>query len=242
MERPSFKVNVAANRDVTAGRTLFVKLPANSSIKIRIIPPLADQVMVDAGMLMFPAFNHYQFKDGGEDRAWACLARHVRGVKCPIDQLVKPYVAKNSKHGTEIQRKTAKNIRVNSRFYVQCLVAGKEDEGPKLFALAKTAADDINERLAMQEAEQLPYASDTINGEWIVVSKKGSGMNTRWKAQGTGVQVSLDELYPSWREDILPVEDTVSLNIATREKLIASLYENYGDVFPLDEVFTPESV
>ena len=243
MDRPSFKVNIDANRDATKGKSVFLKLPPDSRLKVRIMLPTQDEDMMEKGMIMFPAFNHYQFEEDGEKRAWACLNRHTDSAgACPICQLVKPYITKNSKHGTERQRKTAKEIAQRGRFYIMVLQAGKENEGPKLFALAKSAADQLTDRIAMQEAEEIPYLFDIDQGEWIIIDRKGAGLKTKYRVEGTGVQVSLDELLPTWREDAMEIQETIGLNIADREKLVAQLYECYNTDFPLDEVFAPETV
>lgn len=227
--KPNYNVNVRKTRESTQAPSMFVSIPADSSVQLRFLPPDNPE-----GVLFFRAVQHFRFKDNDRNRAWACLDVHGENAGgCPGCELVE-YFRKN---GTEAQKKIANERRANARCYAQVIEKGKEDQGPRLVPLSPTTADQVSDLLEMQFSNSLPLLTDVEAGEWVVVSRKGSGLKTEYKVMPTGVRVPLKAVNKDWEDKFLNIKEKLDLKIATREQFIQSIKDTLAGELPLDEVF-----
>ena len=88
LNKPTFKVNVAASKKSTERKTLFLDIKPDTSVRLRILPPVTED-----GMIFAKAVNHFKLKnEEGFGLALACLDEHGdenTGTSCYLCNLVK---------------------------------------------------------------------------------------------------------------------------------------------------------
>lgn len=200
LNKPSFKVNIAASRKSTERKTLFHDIKPDTSVRVRIMPPMTED-----GMIFAKSCNHFKLKnEEGFGLALACLDEHgneYTGTDCYLCSIVKMH-----RNGDKAEKKIADDMRASPRWYAQVWVYDKSEEsyfGPKLLGLSKTTAEAVNDILVAQEESGDDYFCDPDQGQDLVITRKGSGLNTRYTVLPTGKKMPLSEVDADWETKII---------------------------------------
>lgn len=197
ISRPVFNLNVSVSKKMTDSKSIFLDIKPDTAVRLRILPPTTEN-----GALFTKVSNHFKLKNPeGGGMALACLREHgEEGEICYLCQLLE--FLKKSKDKTD--QKIGKELYANPRWYVQAYLAEKDEEGklvyrgPFLVGLSKTTADQLNGFLNMQQAARDDFFCDPDKGQDVMISRHGSGMNTKYVAMLTGQKASLDSIMPTW--------------------------------------------
>lgn len=202
----TFKINVKANLDAMASDSKFVDVADGEDKVFRFAPPVAEN-----GLIFYKTFNHYKLKNPDEkDRGIALADLRFHGTD---ETGREDYIARLSevleKHRTSAtEKKIGKDIRGNRRYYAQGWEGTRMDDGTfkwsrcKLLSLPKTAAEKVMKILKNQQTMGEVSAVDPDEGQALIVSREGTGFNTKYAADRSGVKVSLDEIIPDWRKQL----------------------------------------
>ena len=200
LQKPSFKVNIAANRKSTERKTLFLDIKPDTSVRVRVMPPVTED-----GMIFGKSVNHFKLKnEEGFGLALGCLNEHGTGdtgTNCYLCNLVKML-----RNGDKAEKKIADDLRASPRWYAQCWVFDKSEGtyfGPQLVGLSKTTAEAVNDILVGQEDSGDDYFCDPENGQDLIITRKGSGLNTRYTVLATGKKMPLSEVDADWETKII---------------------------------------
>lgn len=201
LNKPTFKVNVGANRKATARKSIFHDIKPDTTVRMRIMPPVTED-----GMIFTKVVNHFRLKnDEGYGMALGCLREHGNdetGEACYLCDLVKFLESTGDKGDSKV----AGLLRASPRWYVQAFIYDKESKeyfGPKLVGVSKTTADAINEILIAQEDSGDDFLCDPENGQDLTITRKGSGLNTKYTVMPTGQKANLDDTIPGWEDKII---------------------------------------
>lgn len=235
LNRPTFKVNTAANAKATERKTVFYDLKPDTKTRLRVLPPVTED-----GLIFTKVTNHFRLKN--EDNfgmALACLVDHGNdetGEVCYICNLVN-YLRKTGDKGDS---KIAGDLRGNPRWYMQCLIWDPHSEeyfGPKLVGVSKTTAEAINELLVAQEDSGDDFFCDPENGQDLTITRKGSGLNTKYTVMPSGQKTSLDDIFPGWEDKIITdVYGAIDLKIEDQDGQKRALYRTFGDELDWDAI------
>ncbi len=200
LNKPTFRVNIAANRKSTERKTLFLDIKPDTSVRVRIMPPTTE-----AGMLFGKSVNHFKLKsEEGFGLALGCLDEHGNddtGTNCYLCSLVKML-----RNGDKAEKKIADDMRASPRWYAQVWVFDKDEGsyfGPKLLGLSKTTAEAVNDILVAQEDSGDDYFCDVEQGQDLIIKRTGSGLNTRYNVLPTGKKMPLSEVDADWEEKMI---------------------------------------
>jgi len=223
-QRPGFPVSVDRTNKSTEGRGLYLDIPAGGSIQVRFTP-----TSIATGELFFESSQHFQFKQDGEKRAWACLNVHGEG-SCPICQTLLKLVEQLGENGA---KEYLKKHNASNRWHAQVIQVpaegGDKPSQTVILGLSKTTAQKISAILKSERDNRLPLLSDPDKGQAIIVSRNnGTGFATRYEVMATGLRLSLDDLFAGWEEKFLDLEKALKLRVADRATLVASLRETIG--------------
>lgn len=232
VQRPGFKPNVKANMDSTKSDKIFVNVKEDTTVRFRFLPPGNKD-----GVLFTNSTNHFKLKSE-EDRgmALACLNVHGEG-DCYLCKL-----SKALKKLGKAEKKIGDAIRPSTRFNAQVLVAEKEGNkwvyrGPKILGLSPTTADSVNQILSNQEMVEDDFFTDPDKGQDILISRTGTGFNTKYKVDRTGRKMKLDDIFPEWSEKfITDLTDELNLTIVTVEEQKQAAMRTFGDEIPWEEL------
>lgn len=97
-----------------------------------------------------------------------------------------------------------------------------------VIGLSQTTAQKVARILKRQKDMNQPLLNDVDNGEIISIERIGSGFDTEYDVQSTGVRVSLDKVFPGWEEKFLNVEKALKLRVEDRATLLEALSETFG--------------
>jgi hypothetical protein len=224
--RPGFKTNVDRTVRGTASNSVYLDIKPDSSLLVRFTPTSNED-----GQLFFESSQHFRFKEDGEKRAWACLNVHGDGTEtCPIceyldvaeevlesagKQLVKDHGASNRWHGQVIPL-YPEGVEAADRTFI--------------LGLSKTTAQKVSKILKLERDTKQPLLTDPDKGQAIQISREGAGFNTKYEVLPSGVRTSLDDLLPGWEKKFLNVEKALKLRVVSREDLLASMKETFGNV------------
>lgn len=222
-----FKVNVKANLDAMTGDSRFTDVGEGETKIFRFAPSV-----VESGLIFYRTFNHYKLKnEDGRGVALADLGVHGTEETGTEDYIMRlSEVLQNSDNAG--YAKIGKAIRGNQRFYAQGWEGFRSEDGTikyskiKLLALPKTAADAVLKIFKNQEMMNRPTGCDPDGGQAILVSREGTGFNTKYSADRSGIEESLDATIPGWKDQLFDdVLKAVKLNVYTVEeqKKIAQL-------------------
>lgn len=227
------KPNVQANLNASKSKDTFVKVDENSTLRVRFLPTTHPE-----GLLTYTTTSHFKLKEEADDggvkgMALACLNEHGEGeAACYICDLIKAL----NKTGDKGMAKIAKQLRGSTRYNYQVLVAEKQPNGewsygkPKILGLPKTASDDLAQLLANMELMGQPDFADVEKGQDILISRSGTGINTKYRIDRTGVQVNLDEVYPGWDKDFIEdMWDALGLRTFSREQMKQAARFTYSE-------------
>lgn len=219
------KLNLAKTIATTAKDGLFVDIKPDSVTRLRFLPPTLDD-----GSLFYLNVNHFGLKsDEDKHIAVACGDVHRDGdepcVLCALHSFLK----------ADGEEEAAKNIRAANNWYAQVLVGSKDVDGnlvysgPKLIRMSKTGADAIIEILKMQEAADDDYCCDPHNGQDIMFSRSGSGLQTKYSAQAMGKKNNLDDILPGWESKLLDIPEKLDMKAWSNDDMLAAAVRSLGD-------------
>jgi hypothetical protein len=224
-----YRVNVKANLDAMSSESRFTDVSEGETKIFRFAPSVRED-----GMIFYMTFNHYKLKsEEGRGIALADLRYHGNEETGTEDYLARlAEVLESSKD--QVWKKIGKGISGNKRYYAQGWEGTRVDaagEAPafkwsrcKLLALPKTAAEKVLKIMDNQNQMGSPTADDPDRGQAILVSREGTGFNTKYDADRSGVEVALDDIIPGWKDQMFDdVYDAVMLNIytPTQQKQVA---------------------
>jgi len=234
LNRPTFKVDVAANKKATEKKSVFYDLKPDTTTRVRVLPPTNEQ-----GLLFTLVCNHFKLRnDEGFGMALACLDEHGTedtGQECYLCNLVE-FLRK----GDKTDQKLAGDLNAAKRWYMQCLIYDKASEGyigPKLIGLSRTTADAVQSILVSQDDVGDDYFCDPDAGQDLTITRTGSGMKTRYTVAPTGKKASLDDTFPGWEEKIIvDVEKVMDLRIHDMDDQKKAVNRSFGDALDWEAI------
>ena len=234
LNRPTFRVNIAASKKSTERKTLFADIKPDTSMRLRCAPPVTED-----GMIFAKVTNHFRLKnEEGFGLALACLEEHGNedtGESCYLCQLVSML-----KGGDKGDQKIASEMRASPRWYMQAWIYDKEAEsyyGPKLVGISKTTAEAVNDILVAQDESGDDYFCDVDNGQDIVITRRGSGLNTKYTVMATGAKMPLSEVCETWEEKIIQdVFGALELKLEEPDGQKRAVYRTFEDELDWEKI------
>jgi len=234
LSRPTFKVNIAANKKSCEKQSIFYDLKPDTTTLCRILPPTNED-----GLLFTLVANHFKLTaPEGNGMALSCLEQHGNpdiGESCYLCNLVEIL-----KRGDKEEQAIADAIYVAKRWYIQALVfdkANNEYIGPKLIGLSRTTADAVQNILVTQDDLDQDYFCDPDKGQSLSIRRNGSGIKTRYVVSVTGKQESLDDIFPGWEGKILEdPESKMDLKVYDVNEQKKVLLRTFGDKLDWDSI------
>jgi hypothetical protein len=232
------KPNVAANLNATAGKDLFHNLKADTTTAVRFLPTTHP-----TGMLFYVTNNHFKLLDPNSDDgkkkiAVACGKEHGDEGKCFFCELTEAL----KKTGRKAEKKLADDIKVSVRYNAQVLINEKVGDNfvytkPKLLGLPGGLSQEISQLLAnMEMYNQSPF-NDIEAGQDLLLTRTGSGFQTRYKADRSGMTTNLDEVSPGWDSDFIEdIYDALGLKVFTYDEQVAIARHTFGDSIDWSEL------
>ena len=227
-----FKINVKSAFSALDSDSKFIDLLPDQGTVIRLAPPVGWGTDEESPVIWMTHIHYGLKKDDGSTGGLglANLALHGNdetGRKDYIQDLAT--VLKGIK-GSDTLNAIGKRIQGNKSFYgqgwsVKVLGKGKYEYLPGmggkcgLVRFAKTAADQMKQ-IAESQAQlgEEPFFHPR-EGQPIVVHKTGTGLQTKYRVERSGVVEDLEKQRPNWREEMHDdVLKAVGLNIVTRER------------------------
>lgn len=226
------KPNVQANLSATKSKDVFIKVDENATMRVRFLPTNHPE-----GILTYTTVSHFKLKEETEDgatkgMALACRQEHADDESCYICDLIRAL----DRSGDKGHKKIAKMLKPSIRYNYQVLVAEKQNDGtwkygkPKILGLPKTAHEDLAQLLANMEMMGQPDYADIEKGQDILISRTGSGVNTKYRIDRTGEMTNLDEVHPEWDSQFIEdMWDALNLRVFTREQQKAAAQFTFPD-------------
>ena len=228
------EIDVEGTLKSTERNSIYLKIAADSSLKLRFFPPVGD------GKLFTLNVNHFGLEDDGRSVAFGCLNAHGEGG-CPLCDIHAALYASDDKHWNKVGDK----IKPSTNWYAQVLqgrdVEVKDDNGdlvlgedkrplmttewvgPYLMRFSKSGADEINDIIRNQKAAGEPYITDHKKGKPVVFTRTGTGFDTDYSAMPMSDPLPLDKAFPEWRNRAFPnIYDKLDVKIRTPEQMIAA--------------------
>lgn len=224
--RPGFKTNVDRTVRRTASNSVYLDIKPDQTLLVRFTPTSNED-----GSVFFESSQHFKFTEEKEKRAWACLNVHGDGKEaCPICE----YLAVAEDVLGSSAKQLLKDHRASYRWHAQVLPLFPEGVEPAdrtfILGLSKTTAQKVSRILKLERDTRQPLLTDAENGQALSISREGAGLNTTYDVLPSGVRASLDSLLPDWEKKFLNVEKALKLRIASRDDLLASMRETFGEV------------
>jgi hypothetical protein len=227
------KLNMAKMLESTAGNSLFIDVPKDGEVRVRLLPPLEG----NGGNLWYLTENHFRLKaeDGDKGIAIACRKRHAEGDRCFLCDAAKFLEGSDDAQERKIG-KGREAIAANRNWYIQILPINKEDKDfiagqPKLLRLPKTGADAVNAILQSQQKNDDALSCMPEAAQDIIVRRQDTGVpRTTYSAMPTGKPRSLDEYFPGWSGKILTaaeVWEKIDIKVFTNQQHIEALARSY---------------
>jgi len=227
------KLNMAKVLESTAGNSMFLDVPKDGEIRVRLLPPMEGS----NGNIWFLTENHFRLKaeDGEKGIAVACRKRHADGDDCLLCDVAK--FLENSDDAQE--RKLGKGreaLAANRSWYTQVLLVTKEDGKfvagpPKLLRLPKTAADAVNGILQSQMKNDDGLSCMPEAAQDITIKRQDTGTNiTKYTAMPSGKPTALADYLPDWETKVMTVEqvwEKLDLKVLSNEEQAAALTRSY---------------
>ena len=229
--RRGYKVNVKANLETTKSDSIFVDIKQDSTRRLRFLPPVNED-----GTLFTKIVNHFKLKsDDDPPRGMAVGCNdHFKGEPCYYCALSKTL----KKHGDKAEKKIGDDIRASARYYAPVLVAEKNEDGEweyeqkvKLVGLPKTAVDEISSILVQQQMVDDDYFCDADNGQDVLITRTGTGFNTKYKISLTGMKMPLSDVIEDEDavEGIDDVVEACSVNFQGYPEQRETAVRTFGD-------------
>ena len=209
-----FNVNVKAHLDAMSSDSRFTDVGEGETKIFRFGPPVTDD-----GLIFYRTRNHYKLKT--EERGIALADLQFHGTEETGNE---DYIAQLSEvlltHGTDAEKKIGKDIKGNNRYYGQGWEATPMEDGSfkyskcRLMSIPKTAAEAVLKIFKNQAMMNQAAATDPEKGQAILISREGTGFNTRYSAERSGDIQSLDEIIPGWQDQLFDdVYEAIMLNV-----------------------------
>lgn len=229
LNSPFFKPSVKANRQSTKRKSIFYDVKADTSVRLRVLPPTRDD-----GMIFTVAYNHFNLKnDEGFGTALACLNEHGdESEQCLLCQVVKALWKTKDKGDAKL----ADKLNVSPRWYLQAFVYEDESyKGPYLVGVSRTTADQFNDLMDVQEDAGVPLYTDIDEGTDVIIARKGSGLKTKYNVQLFGTPTPLEDMIPGFMDKVITdVYGALDLKIEDRAGQQKALARTFGDELDLD--------
>jgi hypothetical protein len=200
LNKPTFKVNISANKKATERKSAFLDIAPDSSVRLRVLPPVRDD-----GMIFTKVTNHFRLKNEENfGMALGCLHEHGNGETgedCYLCAMVQKL-----RNGDKAERKVANELKASPRWYLQAFVYDKDTDsyvGPKLVGLSKTTAEAVNGILVAQDESGDDYFCDPDTGQDLIITRTGAGLNTKYSVMPNGKKAKLDDIVPGWEDRIM---------------------------------------
>lgn len=237
--RKGFRVSVKANVDTTKTDSIFVDVKQDSTRRVRFLPPANED-----GSLFTKVVNHFNLKtDDSPPRgmAVACSSHHKDEdcYLCNLSRVLK-------RNGDKAEKKIGDDIRGSQRFYAPIILAERNEDGEwewedrvRLIGLPKTAVEDVSSILIQQDQVGDDFFCDVEKGQDLLITRTGTGFNTKYKVSASGVKMDLNEVLPDWEEKF--IEDVVAEcnpNYMTNEEMREAAIRTYGDDLDWDALAT----
>jgi hypothetical protein len=229
-----FRPNIKANTESTKLDNLFVDVPKDATVRVRILPILSE-----SSLIFVRAEQHYKMKaTTGRGTALACLKTHGTddtGDNCYLCDLSRVLV----REGDAAEVLIGKDISVSPRWYTQVLLAeevGRDEKnkpilkynGPKLLGLPKTGADGVNTILNNMDVAGTPLFTEIDDGQDLLITRHSA--SPWYTVDRTGIETSLDDIFPDWEKKIMPdVYAELGLKVVTREEQKQAAMRAFGD-------------
>jgi hypothetical protein len=229
------KLNLAKTLEATAGNSMFIDVPKDGEVRVRILPPLEEM----EGNLWFLTENHFRLKgeDGQKGIAVACRHRHAGGDACFLCDAAK-FLEQSDDPQERAIGKGREAIAANRSWYFQVLPISKDGSGNfvagevKLLRLPKTGADAVNDILKTQMKNDDPVSCMEDAAQDIVISRQDTGVPiTKYKAMTAGKPKSLDDYKPDWKSKLMSKDEVMAkldLKIYSNEEQIEALRRSYA--------------
>lgn len=228
-----FNLNLDTTLDTTAKKSIFLNIPADTSYRIRFLPPTQAN-----GSLFVLNTNHFKLQDD-EDRgiAPACLKVH-KGEDCPLCEVVDHMF----KTGDKKLEKVAKEIKASHNWYAQVLLAkrGEDDKdnnptweytGPFLMRFAKSGTEAIIAVLKAQQAGGEAFICDPNKGKDVLFTRTGTGLKTKYTAMPTGDPNKLDKIFPGWKDKLITdMTSELGLRFLTGPQMLAAAQRAFKEL------------
>lgn len=226
------KLNMAKVLESTAGNSMFIDVPKDNEVRVRLLPPMDGS----NGSIWFLTENHFRLKaeDGDKGIAIACNKRHGDG-NCLLCDVAKFLEDSDDKQEQKIG-KGREAIAANRSWYAQVLLISKEDGKfvagpPKLLRLPKTGADAVNGILQSQERNDDGLSCMPEAAQDIIIKRQDTGVPmTKYTAMPTGKPTALEVYLPDWENKMLnnaQVWEKLDLKVFTNEEQAAAFARSY---------------
>lgn len=230
-----FNFNLQKNLDMAAGNNIFLDVPKDGSIRVRLAHPAKAN-----GELPWLVENHYRIKreDGEGNMAVACNNRHSE-EPCFLCALA-GYLSQSADESERAIGKGKNSIAAGKSYYLQVFPAVQGDDGEltygdvRLLRLPKTGIDNLNELFQMQRDAGENFAMDPNAGRDVVIRRKDTGENfTKYSVMATGAESALADIKPDWEKTYMSddgVMEKIGLNILTPDEQIAAAARSYKNL------------
>jgi len=221
------RINVDANMEMLASGQKYTKLKDGETIVWRMAPPMYEDGDY-AGFIFWPVFKHFRLKNPADpQRGYATgdLKWHGNdeiGYEDYIMELAQVLL----KHGNDAEKKIGDTIKGNQLNHAQGWVCGNKGKGKwsklRYLPLSKTATADVMGLVKTQDDMDEPCLSDPDEGQAMILTRTGSGFQTKYNPQRTGKIEKLDDIIPDWRDQMHKTREELmsqmELNIHSREE------------------------
>jgi len=209
VERPRYKPNVAANKKATRIEKIFIDIPENATMRLRILAKNYDpNIEMDSEDIYYIATNHFKVKnEEGNKTALACLRDHGTEDTC-----TDCYLCRLSEYlkslGDKNQKDIGYKIKPSAQWYVQAYVAEKnpvsgtwEYNGPGLLRLPVTGSNAITEIITNQDKDDEVSFLDITEG--FDLNIKHHDKLPWYSADRVSKRENLDDLVPTWEQNFI---------------------------------------
>jgi len=208
-QRPTYTATAAASQEMTKTPSLFFDMKEPGTYLMRILPRLDNNPAIYIKSVL-----HYGFVDPDDPErriALGCLEHHGTdgtGDDCLLCKVAAWLCAQDdptlNKMGAGYGSIGAVHVT-----YIQAWVkdlATTKWHGPHLVKIAagpKGVAPKLSALLSMAENLNQPVFVDFDDGQAIGITREGTGRNTEWSVQSSGVFGSIDDIDPKWLDKVI---------------------------------------
>ncbi len=253
LQKPKYHVPSASeSQQYVDSDSKFVTFKDGESGTLRFLP-----APMGYPSIFVPVSNHHGLlTQDGNKIALACLAKHGNaetGSACLLCEAAAALKAQGEGDKSP-QAKMANEFRQKGpRYYTQVLRAltrrkesGKGVEiygwtSAKFHQMSGTVQGKLQAIMNSMESEGEDLFCDPIGGQGIKITRTGSGFDTEYMVERTGLVANLDEIRPDWldgfQEDIY---GALKLNVVGRDMQLAYLKVTFPGT-DFESLLNPES-